>query len=259
MSDHSDKVRASFARQAAGFGAAGLTLSSEELLRWMVGLLPLRPYVEVLDVAAGTGILTREMARFAHSVTAVDITDEMLAQARAAMAEAGLDNVSIVRGRAESLPFEYSAFDLITARLAVHHLADPASVLREMARVCRPSGWVALIDLTSPDDEDLREAYNGLERLRDPAHTVALTPAELAQLCTDAELQVELCEARDVEVDCERWLALTGPRDEDADAVRAALRAELSGGPPTGMRPFERDGSLWFLQRWAVVRARKSG
>jgi SAM-dependent methyltransferase len=255
--DHDRHVRASFARQAAGFDAPGLTLSSEELLRWMVGLLPLRPYAEVLDVAAGTGILTRAMARFAHAVTAVDMTDEMLAQARAAVAEAGLNNVSIVRGRAESLPFEYSAFDLVTARLAVHHLADAAPVLHEMVRVCRPGGCVALIDLTSPDDGEIRDAYNRLERLRDPAHTVALTPAEIAKLCADAELNVEVCEARDVEVDCARWLALTDTPEQNAEAVRSALQSELSGGPATGMRPFERDGSLWFLQRWAVVLARR--
>jgi SAM-dependent methyltransferase len=213
----------------------------------------------VLDVAAGTGILTRAMARYVHSVTAVDMTEEMLAQARAAVAEAGIENVTIVHGRAESLPVESGTFDVVTARLAFHHLVDPAPVLAEMVRACRAGGSVAVIDLTSPEDGSLRDAYNHLERLRDPAHTMALTPGELVSLCADAALEVETCEARDVEVDCERWLALTGPPEEDADEVRSALRSELSGGPATGMRPFQRGGALRFLQRWAVVLARRRG
>jgi hypothetical protein len=68
-------------------------------------------------------------------------------------------------------------------------------------------------------------------------------------------------------VDCERWLALTGTPEANADEIRAALRSELTGGPPTGMRPFERRGgsdgaredSLWFTQRWVVVISRKPG
>jgi SAM-dependent methyltransferase len=74
--EHDDTVLASFARQAAGFESRGLTLSQDDLLRWMVGHLPLRPYAEVLDVAAGTGILTRAMARYVHSVTAVDMKSD---------------------------------------------------------------------------------------------------------------------------------------------------------------------------------------
>ncbi|GAJ23551.1 unnamed protein product, partial [marine sediment metagenome] len=71
---HYDKIRKGFAKQANKFGEKGLTLSSEEYLKWMVGRLPLQADFRVLDVATGTGHLCRVIAPYVKEVVAIDNT-----------------------------------------------------------------------------------------------------------------------------------------------------------------------------------------
>lgn len=254
---HDDTVRREFAKQATHFGDAGLTLSSEDLLRWSVDALAPEVDSRVLDVAAGTGHLARALApRVAH-VTAVDLTPEMLAEGRRAAAGAGLSNLAFEEGHAESLRYGDGAFDLVVTRLSFHHLADPRPAVRQMARVCRPGGRVGVVDLLSPEDRAVAERYNGVERLRDPSHTRALTRDELVELIRAAGLTVADVQVRVVEVNVARWLDMTHPSADARRAVLATLEGELGGGPATGMRPFRRDDGLRFLHTWAVVVAWK--
>jgi protein-L-isoaspartate O-methyltransferase len=61
---HSDTIKSEFAKQASRFGGQGLTLSSQEYLAWMVDILPLQAGFRVLDVATGTGHLSRAAASY---------------------------------------------------------------------------------------------------------------------------------------------------------------------------------------------------
>jgi ubiquinone/menaquinone biosynthesis C-methylase UbiE len=148
----------------------------------MVERLRLQPHFAVLDVAAGTGHLSRAMAPHVARVVAVDLTPEMLAEGRREAARQGLTNVVFEPGMAEHLPYDEGAFDLVVSRFALHHFAEARRPLQEMARVCRRGSRVAIIDLVSPDDPAVAATYNHLERLRDPSHTRALAAAELRAL-----------------------------------------------------------------------------
>ena len=99
-----DIVRREFGQQAARFGEQGLTLSNEAYLQWMVEQLDLQPHFEVLDVAAGTGHLSRAMAPHVKRVVALDLTPEMLAQGQREAEQQGLTNVVFEPGEAEHLP-----------------------------------------------------------------------------------------------------------------------------------------------------------
>src|SRR5687767_14870015 len=94
-------IRREFGKQAAHFGEPGLTLSNQEYLQWMVDHLDLHPHFEVLDVAAGTGHLSRAIAPHIKRVVALDLTDEMLAQGRREAMQQGLANVVFEQGEAE--------------------------------------------------------------------------------------------------------------------------------------------------------------
>jgi hypothetical protein len=126
-----------------------------------------------------------------------------------------------------------------------------------MARVCRAGGCVAVVDLLSPDDRDLRETHNRLERIRDPSHTTALTREELLAAMEAAGLVVESVESRDVALDFARWTDMTDTPPADRACIEDALTRELHDGPATGMRPFVTDGRLKFLHTWATAIARK--
>ena len=95
----------------------------------------------VLDVGCGPGALTAELVRRlgAAAVTAVDPSEAFVAAARARQ-----PGVDVRLASAEALPFEDDLFDAALASLVVHFMRDPVAGLREMARVTKPDGVVAV-------------------------------------------------------------------------------------------------------------------
>ncbi|MDT9682677.1 methyltransferase domain-containing protein [Streptomyces sp. TRM76323] len=107
-----------------------------------------RPGLDVLDVGCGPGTITADLAaRVAPGrVTAVDASAGVLEQARAVAVERGLDNVRFAVADAHALDFPDDAFDVVHAHQVLQHVGDPVCALREMRRVCRPGGVVAVRD-----------------------------------------------------------------------------------------------------------------
>jgi ubiquinone/menaquinone biosynthesis C-methylase UbiE len=248
-----DVIRREFGQQAARFGEQGLTLSNQAYLQWMVEQLDLQSHFEVLDVAAGTGHLSRAIAPYVRRVVALDLTPEMLAQGRYEAEQQGLTNLVFEQGEAEHLSYAHERFDLVVTRFSLHHFADPHEPLHEMVRVCRRGGRVAVVDLVSPNDPAVSITYNHLEHLRDPSHVRALTADELQRLMRQMGLELVHTASRDVEVHLEHWLDLTGAAPEARQTIRTALTQDLESMQTTGMRPYFRDEELKFLQAWLVV------
>jgi demethylmenaquinone methyltransferase/2-methoxy-6-polyprenyl-1,4-benzoquinol methylase len=116
--------------------------------RFLVSRLDVGAQDTVLDVAAGTGLVTRELVRrFGCSVVALDQSPEMLAVA----ADRTRDlPVRIVEGRAESLPFADGEFAGLTFTYLLRYVDDPAATVRELARVVRPGATVAMLEFAVP-------------------------------------------------------------------------------------------------------------
>jgi len=111
-------------------------------------LLPaLRPGLDLLDVGCGPGTITVDLARRVAParVIGIDRASDVLKQARAL---AGAQNTSIEWhvGDVYDLPFPAASFDVIHAHQVLQHLADPVRALKEMRRVLRPGGVVAVRD-----------------------------------------------------------------------------------------------------------------
>lgn len=249
---HNKVIQEEFSKQASKFEEKGLTLSSQDLLEWIVDSLPLEREFRVLDVAAGTGHLSRAIAPHVRDVIAVDITPEMLDQARKETAKRNMNNIIFEEGNAAQLPYEADRFDLVASRLAIHHFEKPIIQLREMTRVCKPNHRIAIIDLLAPENEEIAKTYNNLERLRDPSHTMALSKAQMAKLFADAGIVIERVETRDVEVDFQRWIRMTGTKVESVEVLIGQLMKEVNEDSETGMRPFIINDSLKFLQVWSI-------
>jgi SAM-dependent methyltransferase len=108
-----------------------------------------QPGERVLDVATGTGWSARSMARMGARTTGVDIAPDLLDAARTLSAH--LDPpVDYVEADAEALPFEDRTFDAVVSTFGVMFAADHDAAARELARVCRPGGRLALI-VWAPD------------------------------------------------------------------------------------------------------------
>jgi SAM-dependent methyltransferase len=107
-----------------------------------------RPGERILDLATGTGWTSRVIARRGATVTGVDIATGLLA---AAEREAAVERLPIryLQGDAEDLPFDDQSFDAVISTYGVMFASRPEAAARELARVCRPGGRIALTTWTS--------------------------------------------------------------------------------------------------------------
>ncbi len=112
-------------------------------------LLPyLRPADRVLDIGTGPGTITVGLAGLVPdgAVTGIDNADAAVASTRQLAAEQGLPNLTAEAGDVYALGYADGAFDVVHAHQVLQHLSDPVAALREMARVCRAGGLVAVRD-----------------------------------------------------------------------------------------------------------------
>ena len=111
----------------------------------------LAPGEHVLDLGSGAGtdpLVAAQMVAPSGSVTGIDMTPEMVAKARGSVTEMGLDNVTIVEGSAEQLPFEDASFDVVISNGVIDLIPDKDAVFSEITRVLRPGGRIQLADVT---------------------------------------------------------------------------------------------------------------
>ncbi len=207
----------------------------------------------MLDVATGTGLMAREMAPHVAHVNGIDVTPEMLAQARQIAADSGIANLTFDDGDATNLPYADDRFDIVISRIAVHHFDKPEVELREMRRVCKPHGRVVIVDITASDDPSIADAHNRLERMRDPSHTAAFCLSDLRALAQRSGLNVIHTSENDAVHDLGEWMDLTGAPDNVRAAIRQAFEDEIAGGSPTGMGAHRDDGRFKFVHHWAVL------
>jgi demethylmenaquinone methyltransferase/2-methoxy-6-polyprenyl-1,4-benzoquinol methylase len=107
----------------------------------------------VLDVASGTAAVAMELALTepGRSVLGVDQSQEMLAAGRARVEQRGLsDRIELREGRAETLPFGDAEFDALTFTYLLRYVDDVPATLRELARVVRPGGTIAMLEFGLP-------------------------------------------------------------------------------------------------------------
>jgi ubiquinone/menaquinone biosynthesis C-methylase UbiE len=246
-----ERTRREFSHQAERFERPGYIFSDRAILDWIRTPLPLDPASLVLDVAGGTGRLGRHLAREAACAVVVDLTSEMLAEGTRAAREEGARNVVFLSGDASALPFVERQFDLVVCRFALHHFEDPAGAVREMARVCRAGGTVAVIDMAR-EPGPAGERHDELERLRDPSHTTALTEQELLDCLTGAGLKdVRRLGERQQRMHVSPWLDQASPTPEARARIEHALAEE---GPGTGLHPeHDHEGKTGIAHRWVIV------
>ena len=144
---------------------------------------------------------------------------------RRLQAERGLTNVTWELGDIYHLPYADGAFPLVVTRYSFHHLTDPAAALQEMARVCAPGGRVCVIDMVV--SRACAEAFNTVERYRDPSHTRALPPGgpggPVPRGRPDRGRDRDLPDR----VGSGGATAASAPEPGAADQFRAALRADV--------------------------------
>jgi SAM-dependent methyltransferase len=260
MSDEAEEQRRlildQFTRQAIPF-AAMPAHSNEESVKLLIDLAGVGPEDSVLDVACGPGLVACALAEVARHVTGIDLTPAMIEQAQAKQRACGRTNLTWLVGDAVPLPFPDAQFSLVVTRYSFHHFLEPSAVLAEMARVCAPGGRVAVIDVVTSSPEQA-EAYNRVEKLRDPSHVRALSLEELTGLCLDAGLVGVRTAFFKLEMDLEVLLAASFPGPGDADRIRQTFANDI-GVNRLGLGAARRDGAIHFAFPIVLVVGRRQG
>lgn len=160
---------------AEGYDKANRLMSLGRDRRWreiVAKRCALPPNGRALDVCCGTGELALALVEAAPEgrVTGLDFSAEMLALAKAKVADAGLaSRLSFVEADATKLPFAEAAFDAATVGWGLRNVPDLDATLREMARVVRPGGRVISIDMGHPRFPPVAWAYWRISSLFVPA------------------------------------------------------------------------------------------
>lgn len=118
----------------------------QHLLEEFLVFLEAGSEMSVLDVGCGPGYLTRLIAQKAHSVLCVDIASKMIERAREHALSEDIQNAFYEVGSAEDIPAESGRFDLVCATSVVYLVKDPVVALREMRRVLKRGGRLAMMN-----------------------------------------------------------------------------------------------------------------
>jgi demethylmenaquinone methyltransferase/2-methoxy-6-polyprenyl-1,4-benzoquinol methylase len=157
-----------FSGIASDYERMGSVLSFGQDPRWrrfLVSKVTAIPGSWVLDVATGTGLVARELARKNLRVVGLDQSPSMLRRGVVGVHEAGLDDrIRFVLGQAQALPFPDESFDALTFTYLLRYVDDPGATLRELARVVRPGGVMAALEFFEPQDPWLHAGWYAYTR-----------------------------------------------------------------------------------------------
>jgi ubiquinone/menaquinone biosynthesis C-methylase UbiE/DNA-binding transcriptional ArsR family regulator len=152
-----DKMRAFFDSVAGRHGKDYVPGKSWKSMA--EALLRLMPPMEIADLGAGDGSFSLLLAQNATRVIAVDASAKMIEFAREQAQRNQVKNVDYRLGDMEELPIDDGAVDLVFFSQSLHHALHPNRALCEAARILRPGGRIAVLDLAKHRFEEAREIY----------------------------------------------------------------------------------------------------
>ncbi|SIP99632.1 bifunctional demethylmenaquinone methyltransferase/2-methoxy-6-polyprenyl-1,4-benzoquinol methylase UbiE [Aquipseudomonas alcaligenes] len=166
-SQKADKVAEVFHSVAAKYDLMNDVLSGGLHRLWKrftIELSGVRPGNRVLDIAGGTGDLTRKFSSLVGptgEVVLADINDSMLKVGRDRLLDKGVaGNVQFVQADAEALPFPDNHFDVVTIAFGLRNVTRKENALRSMLRVLKPGGRLLVLEFSKPGNPLLAKAYD---------------------------------------------------------------------------------------------------
>jgi ArsR family transcriptional regulator len=139
-------VQEFFERVASDWDAMRLSYYDGRVIEKMAEVSGMDGTMTVADVGTGTGFVAAGIAPRVGRVLAVDNSPAMLGVARNNLAELGNSNVELLQGGMMALPLKDASVEAAFANMVLHHAEDPRAMLREMARVVKAGGVVAITD-----------------------------------------------------------------------------------------------------------------
>lgn len=214
--------------QAEGFSQSR-ALHAQDVVGLLVDAVAPKPTDHAIDLACGPGSVACALAERAASVVGVDATQAMLDEARKLGERRNLGNVEWVRSSVYRTPFPDGAFDIVTCRFAFHHFERPEDAFAEMARLAAPGARIAVCDGIVSDHSAKADAFNAMERVRDPSTIAFRSRAYLRDLFIAAGLGEPQARFFHVAYRAADLAKGSFPEGMDRNALQAMLEASVEG------------------------------
>jgi SAM-dependent methyltransferase len=178
-----------------------------------------------IDLGCGGGHVSYAVAPHMASVTAYDLSADMVAAVGKEAAKRGLGNVETAQGPAEALPFADASFDAVFCRYTAHHWPDVRRGLREARRVLKPGGIAVFADIVAPELPVLDTFLQTFEMLRDPSHVRDYSVSEWVEFATQAGFVVTGVTRHRLPLEFGPWTARQRTLEVQVAAIRALFAA----------------------------------
>jgi ubiquinone/menaquinone biosynthesis C-methylase UbiE len=227
---HKETVQKQFTKTAEAFSVFAVRDTPEVLAEKVEFVKPQAAEI-VLDVACGPGAFVLVIAPRVKFARGIDLTAEMLLRARAFQKERNISNAAFDLGEAEQLPYPDASFDLVTCQCAFHHMPKPEPAFKEMIRVTKPEGRIALIDTLAPESDSKFELHNRIETVRDPSHTLSLRLTTFLEMFDKHGLEVLRQSLKRRQRSFNQWMLRAGHKSMDKRYVetRQMLEESMNG------------------------------
>ena len=148
MNDQKEKSKAAFNQQAATYDTDMKGQHARSLYPILLDRLSHISYHSALDLGCGTGEMMKQILQTDNckELYGIDLSEEMLAVAKSKLP----DQVKLLLGDSESLPFPDNFFDVVYCNDSFHHYPAPRNVLSEVQRVLKPGGTFLMDDCWQP-------------------------------------------------------------------------------------------------------------
>lgn len=136
-----------------------LHVDEAEVERALIDMLPQEPVKHLLDIGTGTGRVLQLLEPHVEHGLGVDLSREMLAVARANLADSRYAHCTLRQADMYQLPVAEGTFDLVVLHMVLHFSDRPAEVIAEAARALAPGGHFIIVDFAPHEMEELREEH----------------------------------------------------------------------------------------------------
>jgi ubiquinone/menaquinone biosynthesis C-methylase UbiE len=248
MSDRERRAQDVFGRRAPAY-VTSRSHSDQSLLSRVVALARPNQRDRVLDVATGTGHTAFAFAPYVSEVIGIDITVEMIVEAKRLRTQRGLENVSLALASAAQLPFDGEAFHIVTCRRSAHHFSNIMASLSEMNRVLEAGGRLIVDDRSVPEDDFVDATMNRLDELHDESHVREYRLSEWTNMLMETSFRPEAASMYSEHRPLSSLTAQVAP--ERVARIQAIIEG-LNPQQRKAMNAVERDGQI-FTDHWFVM------
>jgi len=203
------------------------------------------------------GVVARAAAARGATVVGTDISRHLLAFAQSLPGS----KVEYIRAKSQELPLPDNSFDVVVSRLAFNHIDELDGVVKEITRVLKPGGYVAIVERIFPEDLNparFSRRLNSLENIRDPSHIRFLSIPEITALLNNSGVNVKDTATAEVVETLTAYLNQTNTLPPNREHISQWVNGNVSSDDPdhnqiTGFKPVLKEDDIYLTHTHAFV------